>query len=160
MPCYLFTYHAYGSWLPDHPEGFVHWKEGPQSPDDNLGDSYRKNMKQAEAEFGESLQLLLISELIAAKRFQRFRLHAVSTESSHLHALVSWPDHRSPSQISESMKKSLTLGLKKKVAERTWFSKGVNERHVKDLEHFEYLMTKYLPSHSGWKWDERQGKYR
>ena len=38
MPCYLFTYHAYGSWLPDHAEGYVHWKEGQQPPDDNLGD--------------------------------------------------------------------------------------------------------------------------
>ena len=160
MPCYLFTYHAYGSWLPDHAEGYVHWKEGQQPPDDNLGDSYRRNMTQEEAEFGEPLQLLLIAELKTAARFQRFRLHAVATELSHVHALASWPDDRSPSRMNESMKKSLTIRLKKQVTERTWFSKGGNERHVEDLEHFEYLMTEYLPSHSGWKWDERRGEYR
>jgi len=117
-------------------------------------------MKQAEAEFGEPLQLLLISESKTAARFQRFRLHAVATEPSHLHALMSWPDDRSPARINDSMKKSLTICLKKNIAERIWFSKGGNERHVKDLKHFEYLMTEYLPSHSGWKWDERRGDYR
>ena len=117
-------------------------------------------MTQEEAEFGEPLQLLLIAELKTAARFQRFRLHAVATELSHVHALVSWSDDRSPSRMNESMKKSLTIRLKKQVAARTWLSKGGNERHVKDLEHFEYLMTEYLPSHSGWKWDERRGNYR
>src|SRR4051794_35604479 len=28
MPCYLFTYHAYGSWMPDHKRGYVHRGQG------------------------------------------------------------------------------------------------------------------------------------
>ena len=160
MPCLLFTFHAYGSWLPDHPDGFVHWKEGAQTPDDNLAVSYKSKMKEPEAQFGEALQLLAIAESQAAARFQKFRLHAVATEPTHLHALLSWSDDRPPTRISESLKKSLTLRLRSEIAERTWFSKGGNERVVKDLKHLERLITEYLPSHSGWKWDERRGAYR
>jgi REP element-mobilizing transposase RayT len=160
MPCFLFTYHAYGSWLPDHPDGFVHWKEGRQLPDDNLGGAYRAKMKFPEAEFGELLQRAMIEELRAAAHFQKFRLHAVATEPTHLHSLLSWPDERSPPALNLGVKKSLTIRLKKQVAERTWFSKGGNERQVKKLEHFNYLVNEYLPSHGGWKWDERRGDYR
>ena len=37
MPVYLFTFHAYGSWLPDNPRGYVRRKEGIQPQDVPLG---------------------------------------------------------------------------------------------------------------------------
>jgi hypothetical protein len=32
MPVYLFTYHAYRSWMPDRPEGFVQEGRGIEAP--------------------------------------------------------------------------------------------------------------------------------
>jgi len=36
MPCYLFTYHAYASWMPDREEGHVRRGEGILSADEKL----------------------------------------------------------------------------------------------------------------------------
>ncbi|RIK76437.1 MAG: hypothetical protein DCC67_13895 [Planctomycetota bacterium] len=160
MPCFLFTFHAYGSWLPHRPEGFVHWKHGLQPADEGLADAYRKQMKLDEAEFSERLQRLLVDELKVAAEHQRFRLHAVTTEATHVHVLLSWPDERPPSRLAEGVKKSLSLRLAKDAAKRKWLTKGTSQRRVKDQQHFDYLLDTYLPSHGGWKWDERRGVYK
>ncbi len=36
MPCYLFTFHAFGTWMPDREEGFVQRKKGILPPDEEL----------------------------------------------------------------------------------------------------------------------------
>ena len=36
MPCYLFTFHAYGTWMPDREEGFVRREQGILPPDEEL----------------------------------------------------------------------------------------------------------------------------
>jgi hypothetical protein len=163
MPCFLFTYHAFGTWLPDRSEGFVHWREGLQPADEKLAAAYKRKMKVAgrsEAIFDESVPLILIEELQRAAMFQKFRLHSAATETTHLHAVVSWADERAPLPLSEEVKKSLSLRLGKDVAKRKWLAKGGHERRVKDQEHFDYLKLVYLPSHSGWKWEEGCGLYR
>ncbi len=53
----------------------------------------------------------------------------------------------------------MSLRLNKDVMKRKWLSKGGNERHVKNQEHFDYLISTYLPSHGGWKWEEGRGLY-
>ncbi len=113
MPCFLFTYHAFGTWLPDRPEGYVHWREGLQPTDDELAVAYRRKMRVASveaAEFDEVVQQLLIAELQRAAGFQRFRLHAAATEPTHMHAIVSWADEREPGRLSEEIKKSCRCG--------------------------------------------------
>jgi REP element-mobilizing transposase RayT len=160
MPCFLFTYHAHGTWLPDRPEGFVHWRDGLQPTNERLAKSYRAKMTVAEAEFDESLQLLLINELQTAAGFQRFRVHAIATEPTHVHALISWADERSPQILGDGIKESLSRRLTKERAKRKWLAKGGSERRVKDQEHFDYLVKVYLPSHGGWKWEEGRGLYR
>ena len=163
MPCFLFTYHAHGTWLPDRAEGYVHWREGLLPTDEKLADAYRRKMKVAgtcEAAFDESVQLLLIEELQSAAKFQRLRLHGVATETTHLHAVISWADEREPESLTKELKKSLSLRLNRAVAKRKWLAKGGNERRVKDQEHFDYLMRVYLPSHGGWKWEEGRGVYK
>jgi hypothetical protein len=163
MPCFLFTYHAHGSWLPDRPDGYVHWREGLQPTDERLAAAYKRKMKVAGtsvAAFDEPAQRLLIEELQIAAKYQKFRLHGVATELTHLHAMVSWADERAPLPLSEEIKKSLSLRLGKDVAKRKWLAKGGHERRVKDQEHFDFLKNVYLPSHGGWKWDEQRGLYR
>jgi REP element-mobilizing transposase RayT len=160
MPCFLFTYHAWGSWLPDRKQGYVHWKEGLLPPDQGMADAYRRNIKIDEAEFGEELQLLLIEELQQAAGFQKFRLHAAATEVTHIHLLMSWADERTTARLSEGIKKSLTLRLEKEAAKRKWLAKGGSKRRVKDETHFNHLKSAYLPSHRGWKWDEQRGLYK
>jgi hypothetical protein len=114
----------------------------------------------AEAEFDDPIQLNLIEELQTAAEFQRFRFHAAATESTHLHAVTSWTDERTPLSLSKEIKKSLSLRLVRVVADRKWLAKGGNERRVKDQEHLDYLINVYLPSHSGWKWNEQRGLYK
>lgn len=45
MPVYLFTYHAYGTWWPDRPQGFVQEGKGIQPTNSNLAVAYRKAAK-------------------------------------------------------------------------------------------------------------------
>jgi hypothetical protein len=73
MPCFLFTYHAWGSWLPDRKPGYVHWKQGLQSSDPAMADAYRRNMKIEEAQFNDQRQRLILEELQQAAAFQKFR---------------------------------------------------------------------------------------
>jgi hypothetical protein len=42
MPVYLFTYHAYQSWLPDNRRGFVQEHQGVQPTNGRLAAAYRK----------------------------------------------------------------------------------------------------------------------
>ena len=153
MPCFLFTYHAYGTWLPDRADGYVHWREGLQPRDDELAKAYQQKMRLAatsEAQFEQTSQELLVDELQRGARFQQFRLHAVATELTHVHAILSWSDERRPAQLSEAMKKSLSLRLTREIAKRKWLAKGGSMRQVKNQEHFDYLTKVYLPSHGGW----------
>ena len=62
MPCYLFTFHAYGTWMPDREEGFVRRDEGILPPDEDLARRYRDRQKGDEVLFDASLQRLLINE--------------------------------------------------------------------------------------------------
>ena len=163
MPCFLFTYHGFGTWLPDRPEGFVHWRDGLQPTDEELATAYRRKMKVARrdaATFDDKLQLLLIEELPVAAKHQKLRLHAIATEPTHVHALVSWPDERTPQHVSDGLHESLTRRLNKDLGKRKWLAKGGSKRRVKDQEHFDYLRNVYLPSHGGWKWDEERGLYK
>src|SRR5687768_1999842 len=104
MPCFLFTYHGFGTWLPDRSEGFVHWRDGLQPTDEELANAYRRKMKVAQrdaATLDEQVQLVLIEELQAAAKHQQLRAHAIATEVTHIHALVSWPNERTPQHVSD-----------------------------------------------------------
>jgi len=138
MPCFLFTYHAYGSWLPDRDDGYVHWREGLQKRDDSLATAYKRKMKVAGTSavvFDDAIQRWLIDELRTASKFQRFRLHAAATEDTHVHAITSWGDERTPLLQSKQIKKSLSLRLTMEASKQKWLAKGGNERRVKDQEH-------------------------
>jgi len=159
MPCYLFTWHTYGSWLPDRPQGYVHWSRGRQSSNIALAECYRQQQKQTTALLTETLQLEITEEIIDAAEEVGFKLHFVATETTHVHALVSWRNERHWKQLRRSIRRSLTERLNR-FERRKWFSRGGDAQQVKDREHFDYLTSTYLPSHSGWKWCEHRSLFK
>jgi REP element-mobilizing transposase RayT len=84
------------------------------------------------------------------------RLHAGSTETTHIHALVSWKHARSWLSIRSSLKTSLTKALKLLDSD-AGLSRGCSRKHVKDSGHFANLMKSYLPKHEGVAWYEDRG---
>lgn len=161
MPCYLFTYHAYGSWMPDRKEGYVDRILGQRPSDPGMARAYREGMEDLQAEFGEREQLAVIESLIEGVEHIECRLHSVATEPSHFHVLVSWSnENRKWMQNRSSLKKAATFALKRDSERKRWLSEGASRKRVVDQNHFDHLVGKYLPSHRGWKWDENRGLYR
>lgn len=160
MPCYLFTCHAYRSWMPDRVEGFVQRGKGILPPDDDLARQYRERAREGEILFDSDLQLLLIAESRIACEKQRYRGHFIATEPTHIHVLASWADDRSWLKVRSALKASLTRRLNREQGRRQWFVDNASRRHVKHQEHFDYLVNSYLPSHGGWKWKEGGEPFR
>jgi hypothetical protein len=161
MPCYLFTFHAFGTWMPDREEGFVRRGQGTLPPNEELARQYQDRTKQDEVLFDSRLQLLLIKETRVACEKQCYRGHCVATEPTHIHALVSWPDERPWLKIRNGLKSSLTRRLNCDLQPRDkWFVESASRKQVKDDDHFNHLINTYLPSHGGWKWREDGEPFR
>jgi hypothetical protein len=160
MPCYLFSYHAYASWLPDRQRGYVRRGQGILPPDREMAEHYRQNMTQDVVRFDDAVQRHMVEELLAASEHQQMRCHYVSTEPTHVHVLVSWTINRKWEVVRAKLRESVTRRLNREVRRQEWFSKSPSRKRVKDRGHFDYLMTEYLRKHSGWKWRETHGFFR
>jgi hypothetical protein len=155
MPCYLFTFHAYGTWMPDREEGFVRRKQGILPPNEAMAKRYRERAREFAASFDAAIQRTLIEEAQTASDKQHYRTHCIATDPTHIHVLVSWTDERAWLKVRSGLKQSLTRRLNRDVQHRrNWFVDGASRRLVKDDGHFEHLVNAYLPSHRGWKWRE------
>jgi len=157
MPCYLFTYHGYGTWMPDHDRGYVRRKEGILATDKNMSTYYRRNLLHDPVSFSPTMQSQLIAAAIEAFAFQELRGHYIATEITHLHVLVSWRSNAAWQLVRRRLRSSLTRRLNREVERRPWFSKQPSRKQVREQQHFDYLMNTYLPKHSGIKWSEEQG---
>jgi hypothetical protein len=157
MPCYLFSYHAYGSWLPDHRRGYVRRKKGILPSDDRIAAKYRANLTTPTVLFNRRIQRLLIDEALIAASFQNLRCHYLAAEPTHIHVLVSWRIDREWRTVRAKLRESLSRRLNTDFARRPWFSKSPSRKRVNDRQHFDYLANVYLPKHSGLKWSERIG---
>jgi REP element-mobilizing transposase RayT len=160
VPCYLFTLHAYRSWMPDREEGFVRRKRGILPPDASLARRYENDAKQEQILFDPFIQQTMIEEAQIASQRQRYRVHFIATETTHLHVLLSWPDERPWLKIRNGLKSSLTRRLNKEIQFRRWFVESASRKRVKDQSHFDHLVSQYLPSHRGLKWSEKGGVFR
>jgi len=160
VPCYLFTYHAYGSWMPDHPRGYVRRGQGILPPDSEMADFYRGNLTQDLLQFDEAIQQSLIEATLEASQYQEVVCHFIATEVTHAHLLLSWKTNRTWQVARAKMRESLSRRLNRDFKKRLWFSKSPSRRQVKEQEHFDYLVRTYLPKHSGWKWSPAKGMYR
>jgi len=123
MPCYLFTYHAHGSWMPDHPRGYVHRGDGIQPPDERMAKLYRDNLKQAVVRFDSAIQRLLIEGALEACGCQEVRCHFVATEATHAHVLVSWKTDRKWELVRKQIRSNITRRLNTLLKRQEWFSK-------------------------------------
>ena len=158
MPVYLFTWHGYGTWMPDRPRGYVKRDKGVLPPDEHMAECYRELAVGAEVHFVERHQRVMIDELLKAAPRQRLHLHGVATDLTHLHALLSWWDERPWKAVRRSARSSLTRRLNQAFEHREWLSEGGGRKDETDDEHFSHLMQNYLPKHSGLQWyDDGRG---
>ena len=153
----LFTFHAYGTWMPDRPQGYHRNRAGLRAPDPAAADVYRRRQREPQACLIADVQRALLQEAIIASGFQRFRLFAASTDDSHCHLLTGWDGLRSPEQVQRKVKESLTRRLNRDRGSRRWFGRDGHDRRVRGPEHYVYLRDDYLPGHRGWRWDHRFG---
>ena len=160
MPCYLFTYHGYGTWMPDRKQGYVKRHQGILATDVRMATIYKKNLKAPIVCFGNTEQLVLLDELETACIAQGYSLHHAATDESHAHVLVSWKKNRKWQVVRAKLGESMTRRLNLDIKRRQWFAKSPSRKRVENQEHFDYLTQIYLPNHRGWKWRENGGKYR
>jgi hypothetical protein len=160
MPCFLFTYHAHGTWLPNRQQGYVKRGQGILPPDGRMYGLYVRSMKEPAIIFHGEHQLDLIREVLNASSHQSFEPYGIATDSTHIHILLGWRDIKAAKSRSSSIKWSLSHSLKEKYEKRDWLSEGGSCKQVKNQQHFDYLRYKYLPKHNGWKWQPEKGLYR
>jgi hypothetical protein len=115
VPVYLFTYHAYLSWLPDRPRGFVQEGKGIQPTNQPLAHAYRNAAKHEPFEFDAATQHRLIRKARAVCKSDGYRLHGASTEPTHLHLVISWVDEAlAYGKVRGRIKNLLSLDLSRR----------------------------------------------
>jgi hypothetical protein len=156
LAVYLFTYHAYRSWNADHRRGYTRKDEGVLPPDQKRAEFYDRKAKQPPVEFDRAIQAVLIAGAADVCRHRRWRFHAAGTDPTHGHFLISWNEFTSWSDVSDKLKNLLSpfLGRLADETGRRWFSAQQSRKRVTTPEHFDYLVTRYLPGQRGLSWTE------
>ena len=152
MPCYLFTYHGYATWLPDRARGYVHRTQGLQPQDDYLAQVYRHHQREPRVTFDSSMQPLLLEALQVAVKHLGITAHAIAIEPSHVHVLVSWTHDRQCKSVRASLRSAMSRALNQAYQKRTWFADTPSRKQVKEQSHFNHLVETYLPKHQGTVW--------
>ncbi|MHC4401879.1 MAG: hypothetical protein ACYTG0_19580 [Planctomycetota bacterium] len=157
MPVYLFTFHAYRSWKADNPRGYVQEGQGIQPPSASLAQYRDECAAQPEVRFEKTHQEVLIWIAHDACARRGWRLHFAATDPTHVHILLSWRSREPWRNVRKRLKNLAALMLGKKELGRPgrkWLSRKGSRKRVRDREHFDYLVNRYLPSHRGLKWRE------
>jgi hypothetical protein len=149
MPCYLFTYHAYGSWMPDRTLGYVKRNRGILAADASMARKYERIMNDKPVLFDESAQETILVSILESRAKQSFDAHFIATDPTHVHLLLAWRDSRTWLRMRSSIKRSQSHRLNMELGRRDWFVEGGSRKRVKDREHYDYLVTHYLPKHTG-----------
>jgi hypothetical protein len=127
--------------------------------DEHIGQNFLDRAKHEPTIFDNTMQRKLIAHVLTIPDHIQLRVHAVSTEPSHVHVLVSWSIERSWLSMRMSVRTSITKWLKSLSFETNplLLSRGSSRKRVHHRSHFEYLMGRYLPKHSGVQWYEDRG---
>jgi REP element-mobilizing transposase RayT len=149
MPCYLFTFHAHGTWLPDKGQGYVHRTKGIKPKDESMADRYRANQKHPTIYFTSEQQDAIAASLRDAGPCIETTIHAIATEPTHFHVLVSWQHERQRESIRRCLRTAVSVKLNRAFGKRVWLVKNSSRKQVKDEEHFVFLIGEYLSSHRG-----------
>jgi len=158
MAVYHFTLHAYRSWSPSHPRGYTQRGKGYQPPDPKKAEEYDDCAKFPKVHFDQMVQEILILGAYDICQRRGWRLHAVGTDPSHVHVIVSWRGFRPWHDVMDKLKNilSLLLGRATGKAGHRWFVANGSRKRVMNRDHLNYLVTQYLPDHPGVFW--REGK--
>lgn len=155
MAVYLFTYHAYRSWMPDNPLGYVRRGEGILPPDAIMAQHYTKAARADEVAFDHTMQRVIVHAVRESCAHHAWRLHYACTTSTHAHILISWRGFFDWKRVSNTLKRRIGIALSKAFNRKgPWLSRGQSAKRVKDQAHFDHLMTTYLPNHRGASWRE------
>lgn len=158
MAVYLFTFHAYRSWNADRPQGYVRKGEGVLPTDLKRAQQYDRLAKHPPVLFDDGMQNVLADTTRSVCNKHGWRLHQVVANPTHLHALISWDGFIEWAEVSRTLKRQLGSGLSKALDRPgPWFSRGGSRKRVSDREHFDHLMSRYLPRHKGASWREGDG---
>lgn len=157
MPCFLFTYHAHGTWLPNRKQGYVKRGQGILPPDERMHRLYVAAMIEETVCFNSELQKVLLDTVLQAALHQKLEPYFITSDETHLHVLVGWRHDRRGKQVKSQLKWSLTHNLNTRFEKRVWLAEGGSGQQVKDLKHFRHLRNVYLPKHNGWKWSPERG---
>lgn len=160
MPCYLFTYHAHGSWLSDKYQASSNgiYQRALFADQDrfNLPKS-RKPIRSTGLLAAE--QKLAIEGLQRAAQHSNCRLHYVATDRTHVQVLVSWQHDCHWKQQRAHLRKAIVANLQKMRGRETWLSEGSSRKQIRDQWQFDQLVNEKLPKYRGLKWSELQSKH-
>jgi hypothetical protein len=156
MPVYLITLHAYRSWGPDQARGFVRKGEGILRPNEELARMYDGQASDEPVVSTVELQHVLIAGAADVCARRRWRLHAVGTDPTHGHFLISQADFMDWKAVRDKLKNLLSLfpGRATNRPGRKWFVADGSRKRVADQQHFDYLVQTYLPNQRGVFWKE------
>jgi hypothetical protein len=146
--------------MPDRRQGYVRRGAGILPSDPTMADRYRTNANYDTISFRDEHHRTAIASIIDAATHIECRVHYIATDSTHIHALVSWNCERTWQQNRISLKRALTISFKEMFGKRPWLGENASRKQVCDGKHFDYLVSKYLPSHAGRKWCEPRGLLR
>jgi len=158
MPVYLITLHAYRSWGPDKSRGFVRKGLGIQPPSDEMARMYVGQAGDDPVTFTPDLQRVLIAGAFDICSRRDWRLHAIGTDPTHGHFLISEMQFMDWEAVRDKLKNllSLFLGRATNQRDKSWFVSKGSRKRVEDQQHFEYLVETYLPDQRGLFWKEGQ----
>ena len=92
---------TYGTWYPDRPKGYVRHGQGILPSDSEMAQVYRSRATHDTVFLNTEHQQAIITRLVEAVTCINCRLHAVATDKSHVHVLVSWRGERTWQQNRE-----------------------------------------------------------
>jgi len=148
MPVYLFTLHSHGSWLPDRQQGYTRRKQGilPTAP--HMAGHYRDKMSTAVVRFDRAAQQTLIAAVREKADIKEWTVHAVATDPTHAHILLSWKKFTPWLDVRRGLKSSITRQLNTRQlnthhAPKRWLAAAGSRKRVTARPHFNHLMQTY-----------------
>ncbi|MEM9915352.1 MAG: hypothetical protein AAF911_10345 [Planctomycetota bacterium] len=177
MPVYLFTYHTYRSWMPDHPRGYTKRKRGVLPSDPVMARRYAGRAKFERVLWDEAdreVALRAVARVCEHPDREDWRLHEAVAVFNHLHVVVSWEGKDAASSLGEEARvadtaargaskvlhRAITVDVRDSrgwEAGRAVLSRGGDRKRVRDKRHLKYLVEVYLPRHKrygGVLWSE------
>lgn len=159
MPVYHMIFHTFGSWLPDHEEGYYDRdKNTHHQSNAGLAEYYRSMEKAPERTLSDSQQQFLIQKCRDLCDDWKWGLHAIAVVSNHMHVVLSWAGAATEAEVKARLKQHLTHALNKQSEQRfgRWFSRGAGVVKIDNQKHLLRVVKKYIPEHTPNVWIEER----